>query len=103
MSGNTFNGILRSSLTPANESGADSVEFLYPDLNVTLSVLKTGAVNVHWTYAMVAGNATANESDHLPSGYSMPFEVPTDIIATNRSDLKSGEKLSDYLTTSDGT
>lgn len=52
---------------------------------------------------MVAGNATANESDHLPSGYSMPFEVPTDIIATNRSDLKSGEKLSDYLTTSDGT
>jgi alpha-glucosidase (family GH31 glycosyl hydrolase) len=95
LSGNTFNGMLRSGLSPSNDSGADSVEFLYPDLNVTLSVLKSGAVNVHWTYAMV------NES--LPSGYSMPFEVPSDIIATNRSDLKSGEKLSDYLTTSDGS
>jgi len=38
-----------------------------PDLTLTLSVLKTGIVNVHWTFA---------DSDAA----SAPFEVPTTIV-----------------------
>jgi hypothetical protein len=55
-----------------------------PDLQLTLSVLETGVVNVHWTYA--------------DKGKSAPFEVPTDIIQPNKDKLSTTETLDKFVT-----
>jgi hypothetical protein len=55
---------------------------LLPDLELTLTLLKTGVVNVHWTYA---------------DKTSAPFEVPTDIIQPNKDQVSTTETLSMYV------
>jgi hypothetical protein len=53
-----------------------------PELTMSLSLLKEGALNMRYTY---------NRPGSLP-----PFEVPSDIIDVNRTHLSSGV-LSDYV------
>lgn len=53
-----------------------------PDLTLTLTLLKTGVVNVHWTFADTSAGA--------------PFEVPTDIVQPNKDDV-SEDPLSKFV------
>ena len=55
-----------------------------PDLNMTLSILKTGVINVFYTF-----------SDE--SLYERPFEVPTSIVDPKRNEISEDAKLSDYM------
>ena len=56
-----------------------------PDLELSLTYLKSGIVNVHWTFAA------------KPEGMKMPFEVPTDIVGPDMTDV-SANPLSDVVT-----
>lgn len=60
------------------------------DLNVTLSLLASGVVNVHWTYANMTG------VDKLP------FEVPTSIVNPDKEILCETKNLSAFIETSEG-
>ena len=64
---------------------------LYPNLTVEMKMLKTGALNVKWMYA-----------DSNMSGYTAPFEVPTDIVNTKRNETMNGAILSNYINVGDG-
>lgn len=55
------------------------------DLTLTMSVLKTGSLNIHWTYQ----NATGLERP--------PFEVPTQIVDPKKDELDPEAKLSDFV------
>lgn len=55
------------------------------DLTLTMSVLASGALNIHWTYQNMTGVA------------KQPFEVPTSIVDPRKAELKEGAKLSDYI------
>lgn len=55
---------------------------LLPDLELTLTLLETGVVNVHWTYA---------------DSKSAPFEVPTDIIQPNKDKVSTTDTLDKYV------
>jgi hypothetical protein len=55
-----------------------------PDLTLTLTYLKTGVVNVHWTFASQEQNVKT------------PFEVPTTIVDANKADV-SADPLSDVV------
>lgn len=55
------------------------------DLNLTMSVLKSGSVNVHWTFQNNSG------LDRLP------FEVPTQIVDPKKDELDPKAKLSDFV------
>jgi hypothetical protein len=52
-----------------------------------MSVLKTGALNVKWTYENTSQD-----------GYSAPFEVPIDLVNTMSNETMNGAVLSDYIT-----
>lgn len=54
-----------------------------PTLNMTLSLLATGVVNIYYTFA--------------DENIEKPFEVPLDVVNANKSELMDGGKLSDYL------
>jgi hypothetical protein len=54
-----------------------------PDLNITLSILKTGVLNVYYTFA--------DESKEKP------FEVPLSLINPKKDEIKEDAKLSDYM------
>jgi len=60
------------------------------DLNVTVSLLASGVVNVHWTYA----NDTGVDK--------VPFEVPTTIINADKGILCETKNLSAYVEVSEG-
>jgi hypothetical protein len=45
------------------------------DLNFTLSILASGVINIHWTYANTTG---VNK---------IPFEVPTTILNPDKENL----------------
>ena len=60
------------------------------DLKVTLSVLESGVINVHYTY----DNKTGLSKD--------PFEVPTSIVDAQKSKLSTTKKLSDNVEVSEG-
>lgn len=51
---------------------------------MTLSILKTGVINVFYTF-----------SDE--SLYERPFEVPTSIVDPKRNEISEDAKLSDYM------
>lgn len=55
-----------------------------PTLNMTLSVLKTGVINIYYTFAD-------------ESLYEKPFEVPTSMVNPKRDEISEDAKLSDYL------
>ena len=57
---------------------------ILPDLTMTLSVLKTGVVNAHWTFAA---------SDAV----SAPFEVPTTIVQPNKDQLSDDLTLDKFV------
>jgi hypothetical protein len=50
---------------------------------MTLSVLKTGVINVYYTFADEA--------------YEKPFEVPLFMVDPKRNEISEDAKLSDYL------
>jgi alpha-glucosidase (family GH31 glycosyl hydrolase) len=56
---------------------------LLPDLELTLTLLETGVVNVHWTYADTSASA--------------PFEVPTDIIQPNKDKVSTTSTLDKFV------
>ena len=60
------------------------------DLKVTLSVLESGVINVHYTY----DNKTGLSKD--------PFEVPTTIVDAQKSKLSMTKNLSDNVEVSEG-
>lgn len=55
------------------------------DLNLTLSLLASGVINIHWTYA----NNTGVDK--------IPFEVPTTIIDPEKEILCETKNLSNYI------
>lgn len=55
------------------------------DLKLEMSVLSTGIVNIHWTFADMEGKE------------KIPFEIPTDIVDPKSAGL-SDSPLSDYVT-----
>ena len=57
---------------------------MLPNLNMTLSILKNGQLNIHWNY---------DDSQTM----EQPFEVPESVINVNKSDLSEFGVLSDYL------
>jgi hypothetical protein len=50
---------------------------------MTLSVLKTGVLNVYYTFA--------------DDSMEKPFEVPLDIIDAKKDELSEDKKLSDFM------
>lgn len=60
------------------------------DLNLTLSLLASGVVNIHWTYANMTG------VDKLP------FEIPTSIINADKGILCEDYNLSRFVEVSEG-
>lgn len=54
-----------------------------PDLAITLTLLETGVVNVHWTYA--------------DTTVSAPFEVPVSIVQPNKDKVSTTETLDKYV------
>jgi len=60
------------------------------DLKVTLSVLESGVINVHYTY----DDKTGLSKD--------PFEVPTSIVDAQKSKLSTTKKLSENVEVSEG-
>lgn len=56
-----------------------------------LSILASGALNVKWNYK------------DLASAEKKPFEIPQPIIDVDRSQLKAGAKLSDYVSITHNT
>jgi hypothetical protein len=52
-------------------------------MNMTLSILKTGVINVYYTFADEA--------------YEKPFEVPLSMVDPKRNEISEDAKLSDYL------
>ena len=66
------------------------IESLTPDaardLTLTLSVLKTGSINVHWTFQNTTKLARST------------FEIPTQIVDPKKDELEADAKLSDFVT-----
>jgi len=60
------------------------------DLKVTLSVLESGVINIHYTY----DNKTGLSKE--------PFEVPTIIVDAHKDKLSQTKKLSDNVAVSEG-
>lgn len=51
---------------------------------MNLAILDSGILNIHWNYV-----------DH--GDFQVPFEVPLDIVAVNKTKLHATYKLSDFV------